>query len=174
MWCAWRIATAGSDVFVGLGTNVGDRRSNLVTAVSHLARLFDISALSSIYETEPVGFADQEPFWNMIVRGRTGSAPSSLLAQLIALERAMGRERTFRNAPRIIDLDVLLYDDVKLDDASITIPHPRMTERAFVLKPLVELAPALTHPITGQRFSDILQRGTFERALIVEPPIGTW
>lgn len=129
-----------------------------------LREIVQVAAVSSIYETEPVGFADQPNFWNIVVQISTQLPPPALLEQLIRIEQRMGRERSFRNAPRIIDLDILLYGDVVLDVAGLELPHPRMTERAFVLKPLVELDPNLAHPVTGRRFSDILARGQFESA----------
>lgn len=168
-----RIVTDAREVFIGIGTNLGDRRANLAAAVAHLGQLLDIQAISSIYETDPVGFTDQERFWNMVAQARTRLEPAELLQQLIELEQAMGRERTFRNAPRIIDLDILLYDDVITCTPGLTLPHPRMTERAFVLKPLVELAPHRAHPVTGVRFSETLQQGGFERAIVVSPPLVT-
>lgn len=168
MSSASRTATAapdrGSTVYVALGTNIGDRGAHLQRARAEIEAVAQVEAASAVYETDPVGFADQPRFWNMVLRARTKLPPAALLAQLLAIEERMGRQRDFRNAPRIIDLDILLYDDVVLDVAGLTIPHPRMTERAFVLKPLLELAPELTHPITGERFADILQRGTFEHA----------
>lgn len=118
--------------------------------------------LSGVYESEPVGYADQPSFWNMVACVRTSLGADVLLSTLIGIEEAMGRQRTFRNAPRIIDLDILLYDDVVRSDPGLTIPHPRMTARAFVLLPLVELAPDLVHPQTGRRFVDILEGGGFE------------
>ena len=129
--------------------------------------MVDVQALSSVYETEPVGYADQPAFWNMAVRICTGLSPQELLARLIGIEQGMGRQRSFRNAPRIIDLDILLYDDVVQDDPGLQLPHPRMTERAFVLRPLTELAPSLRDPRTGRFYRELLQGGTFERAILV-------
>jgi 2-amino-4-hydroxy-6-hydroxymethyldihydropteridine diphosphokinase len=99
----------------------------------------------------------------MVAQIETQLTPERLLSELIAVEHAMGRQRTFRNAPRIIDLDILLFDDVVQSTDDLTLPHPRMTERAFVLRPLVELNPHLVHPTSGQLFADILANGTFER-----------
>ena len=168
MWSASRIATgaseSGSIAYLGLGTNIGDRRAHLQRARAEIEAIARVEAASPIYETDPVGFADQPRFWNMVLRVRTSLPPEALLGELLAIEERMGRQRDFRNAPRIIDLDILLYDDVVLDVAGITLPHPRMTERAFVLKPLLELAPELVHPITGERFADIYRRGRFEHA----------
>ena len=104
----------------------------------------------------------------MAARVVTSLSPEALLAELIRIEQEMGRERTFRNAPRIIDLDILLYGDVVHDAAGVTIPHPRMRERAFVLMPLVELDALLRHPVSGELLQEILARGRFERAEVID------
>jgi len=136
-------------VYLGLGTNLGDRESNLREALRRLAELVRIEAVSSVYESEPVGFRAQPDFWNLVVRVHTELGPRALLVAIQEIERAMGRRPSFRNAPRVIDIDILLYDDVQLDLPELTIPHPRMLERAFVLVPLAELASGLAHPRTG-------------------------
>ena len=104
----------------------------------------------------------------MAARVVTSLSPEALLAELIRIEQEMGRERTFSNAPRIIDLDILLYGDVVRDAAGVTIPHPRMHERAFVLMPLVELDGLLRHPVSGELLEEILARGRFERAEVID------
>jgi 2-amino-4-hydroxy-6-hydroxymethyldihydropteridine diphosphokinase len=153
-------------VYLGLGSNVGDRGRNLHVAIQLLRNIVTVDAVSSIYQTEPVGFTDQRAFWNMAARVHTPLAPEQLLEALFEIERDMGRRRTFRNAPRNIDLDILLYDDVVLEVPGLTLPHPRMTERGFVLTPLTELAPELRDPRTGDRYRDVLGQGRFEH---VEP-----
>lgn len=165
-----RPATAAIEptiVYLGLGTNLGDRRVNLREAVARLRQVAEVEALSSIYESEPVGYADQPRFWNLVARVVTQLAPQELLAKLTGIEQAMGRLRSFRNAPRIIDLDILLYGDLVLSEPGLQLPHPRMTERAFVLRPLAELAPALRDPRTGALYRDLLERGKFEKAVAV-------
>jgi 2-amino-4-hydroxy-6-hydroxymethyldihydropteridine diphosphokinase len=132
-----------------------------------LGECVHVDARSSVYETEPVGFADQPPFWNMAVRVTTVLPPEALLNELIAIEKTMGRERTFRNAPRIIDLDILLFGDVVYETDQLTIPHPRMNKRAFVLMPLTELDAALRDPRSGERFADVLAGGIFEKVEVV-------
>jgi 2-amino-4-hydroxy-6-hydroxymethyldihydropteridine diphosphokinase len=122
-----------------------------------------LRTVSSVYESEPVGYADQPAFCNLVAEVETSLTAKGLLHELITIEQAMGRQRTFRNAPRIIDLDILLFGDAVQSTPELTIPHPRMTERAFVLRPLVELSPQLMHPTTGDLFADILANGTFER-----------
>jgi 2-amino-4-hydroxy-6-hydroxymethyldihydropteridine diphosphokinase len=150
-------------VHLGLGTNVGDRPRNLRTALTHLRQTVDIESVSSVYETDPVGYADQPRFLNIVVRARSSLRPAELLQELIAIEERMGRQRTFRNAPRIIDIDILLYDDVVLAQPGLDLPHPRLTERAFVLAPLVEISPDLTDPLTGKLYRDMLRDGEFEK-----------
>lgn len=153
--------------YIGIGTNLGDRRQNLIEAVHQLASFARIEAISSIYQTEPVGYKQQADFWNVVARIATDLPAVELLQRLIGIEKGMGRERTFRNAPRIVDLDVLLYDDVSVTLPDLEIPHPRMHERAFVLKPLTEIAPDAVHPRTKQRFADILEHTQLERAEII-------
>jgi 2-amino-4-hydroxy-6-hydroxymethyldihydropteridine diphosphokinase len=102
-----------------------------------------------VYETEPWGFADQPAFLNMVLRAETRLAPVDLLGQLKTLEASLGRTPSFRNGPRLIDLDILFYDDLILETPSLTIPHPRLHERAFVLVPLAELVPGFIHPLLG-------------------------
>lgn len=160
-------ATEPATAYLGLGTNVGDRRVNLRDAVARLRQIAEVEALSSIYESDPVGYADQPRFWNMVARVSTQLSAQELLAALTGIEQAMGRLRSFRNAPRIIDLDILLYGDLVLNEPGLHLPHPRMTGRAFVLRPLAELAPALRDPQTGALYRDLLERGKFERAVAV-------
>ncbi|HEY0673608.1 MAG TPA: 2-amino-4-hydroxy-6-hydroxymethyldihydropteridine diphosphokinase [Longimicrobiales bacterium] len=155
--------------FIGLGSNVGDRGANLRRAVMLLRRQMAVVAVSSIYESDPVGYTDQPRFWNMVVQVETDLSPRALLECLIGIEQEMGRERSFRNAPRNIDLDILLHDDVVMDEPGLNIPHPRIAQRAFVLKPLLELAPDLVDPASGQRYRDILRAGQFAYAESVGP-----
>jgi 2-amino-4-hydroxy-6-hydroxymethyldihydropteridine diphosphokinase len=122
-----------------------------------MAAIMLIEAASTIHETEPVGYSEQPKFLNMVARIRTDLPARELMRELLDIETAMGRERSFRNAPRVIDLDVLLYDDVVMADDLVHLPHPRMHERAFVLKPLLEIAPDVTDPRTGQRYADLLE-----------------
>lgn len=128
---------------LGLGGNLGDRADNLHAALDALAHLpnTDVVAVSSLYETAPVGYADQPDFYNLVAVVETALSPRALLGGCLGIEAALGRVRTFRNAPRVVDIDVLLYEGVASDDAELTLPHPRMMERAFVLVPLSELFP---------------------------------
>jgi 2-amino-4-hydroxy-6-hydroxymethyldihydropteridine diphosphokinase len=133
-------------VYLALGSNLGDRRANLVEAIRRLGESVAVTQRSSIYETEPAYVADQPPFLNMALRGVTRLGPLELLRALKGIERAMGREASLRFGPRPIDLDILTYGDLVLDEPELTVPHPRIAERAFVLAPLAEIAPQLRLP----------------------------
>lgn len=160
-----------STVYIGVGTNLGDRRANLVGALDALARIGTIDAVSSVYESEPVGYVDQPDFWNLVVRLHTALDPLELRTALEAAERRLGRRPTFHNGPRVIDLDILLYDEERVDTAELEIPHPRMMDRAFVLRPLTELDPEVRHPVTGERIADRLARSASERAVPISPGV---
>jgi 2-amino-4-hydroxy-6-hydroxymethyldihydropteridine diphosphokinase len=158
MSCAWRTATdAATDarlaaVAIGLGTNLGDRLENLAGALLALReRIGPLTGLSRVYASEPVGFRDQPEFWNAVALFETGLTPLQVFEHSQTIERALGRVATFRGGPRIIDLDVLLYDDVVLSSDPLVVPHPRLHERAFVLRPLAELAPDRIHPRLARR-----------------------
>jgi 2-amino-4-hydroxy-6-hydroxymethyldihydropteridine diphosphokinase len=129
--------------FIGLGSNLGDRRSTLKAAVDALSAQGDVTAVSPLYETEPVGGPPQGPYLNGVVELATPDSPRQLLARCRALEEAAGRVRMVRFGPRTLDADVLLVGDLEVDEADLVIPHPRMWERRFVLQPLRDLAPEL-------------------------------
>jgi 2-amino-4-hydroxy-6-hydroxymethyldihydropteridine diphosphokinase len=144
-------------VYLGLGTNLGDRLANLRLALARLQTLARLEEVSSLYETEPEGLSDQPLFFNAVCRVTTGLEPQALLRFLKNLEREIGRRpRGRRWGPRPIDLDILLYDDRVVDAPELNIPHPRLAERAFVLVPLCELAPELRHPLLGKPMKDLL------------------
>jgi 2-amino-4-hydroxy-6-hydroxymethyldihydropteridine diphosphokinase len=145
--------------YVGLGANVGNRRENLDRAVGLLAAEpgVRVLAVSSVRETDPVGYADQPRFLNAACAVETELGPRDLLERLLAIERALGRERTGpRFGPRTIDLDLLLYGNDTVDEPGLTVPHPRLAERLFVLEPLHELAPELVLP-DGRPVRDLLR-----------------
>ena len=148
--------TPRAEVLLGLGANVGDPRAQLARAVDAIRGFVDGVRVSSIYRTEPVGHRDQPDFYNQVLAGTTALSARELLVRLLALEREMGRERTFRNAPRVIDLDVLAYADAVIDEPDLAIPHPGIQSRGFVLHPLAEVAPAWRHPVLGSTAQELL------------------
>jgi 2-amino-4-hydroxy-6-hydroxymethyldihydropteridine diphosphokinase len=133
-------------IYLALGTNLGDRSVSLRAAVAQLHDAVTVDRLSSVYETEPAYLLDQPRFLNMTLCGHTALEPHALLAFLKRIERDMGRAAGTRYGPRVIDLDILLYNSLTLTTADLTIPHPRMAERPFVLVPLAEIAPELVPP----------------------------
>ena len=144
--------------YVGLGGNIGDRRLYLERALELLAAELEIEvvAVSSFRETDPVGYTDQPPFLNAACAVETELGPRELLERLLAVERALGRERTGpRFGPRVIDLDLLLYGDEVVDEPGLEVPHPRLAERRFALEPLAELDPELRLP-DGHSARDLL------------------
>lgn len=138
-----------SVAYIGLGANLGDRLATLRAAVEHLARLGRIVTTSSIYQTDPVGYLDQPAFLNAVVAVATTLEPGDLVPALLAIERDLGRVRSFRNAPRALDLDLLLYGEQVVETITVTVPHPRLHERAFVLVPLREIGAEHMHPVLG-------------------------
>lgn len=142
-------------VYLGLGSNLGDREANLRAALEALRPAVNVERVSSIYETEPVGYLEQPLFLNMVCCGTTALDPFELLRAIKKIEAGLGRVPSFRNGPRLIDIDILLYDDRVIATSDLVIPHPRMMERAFVLVPLLEIAPELVHPVTGSRIGDL-------------------
>lgn len=153
-----------SSFLLGLGANLDDPVSRLEEAVRAIADFAVIDAVSSIYRTEPVGFADQPDFYNIVCRGNSPLSPPDLLARVMDVERRMGRSRTLRNGPRVIDIDILAVADVVLEAPGLMLPHPRMSEREFVLVPLSEIAPDWRNPVTGLTADDALARlGTHRR-----------
>lgn len=161
---------SGIAVYVGLGSNVGDRLANLHDANERIRKLnLDITRVSSVYETEPVGYVGQPWFLNQVLEARIRDSrveaqpviqAERLLFDLLEIEKAMGRERTFTNGPRMIDLDLLLFGEVIIRDTgrSIALPHIRMHERRFVLEPLCEIAPDLVHPVIKKTCRELLAR----------------
>jgi 2-amino-4-hydroxy-6-hydroxymethyldihydropteridine diphosphokinase len=146
-------------IYICLGSNLGDRAGNLLLAVRKILEVgMEVTRLSQIYETEPVETFAQPPFLNMIaeVRGDHAPAPENLMAALLQIEHSGGRTREETKGPRIIDLDLLLHGNQTNDTSLLTLPHPRLHQRRFVLVPLAELAPQLIHPVLNKTVTELL------------------
>lgn len=145
-------------IYLSLGSNIGDRAGNIARAVAMLReRGVRVVRESALYETEPVEMRSQEWFLNCVVAVETDDEPRALMAKLLVIERAMGRERLVPKGPRVIDMDIVLYGDRVVSEAGLEIPHPRMAERRFVLVPLAEIAEGVMHPVqrkTARELSD--------------------
>jgi 2-amino-4-hydroxy-6-hydroxymethyldihydropteridine diphosphokinase len=144
--------------YVGLGSNIGDKAGNILRALDILSQSdgIKITKVSSFYETEPIGYEDQDWFINAVAQIETIFSPEELLIAFKKVEQIMGRKNTIRWGPREIDLDLLMYDQLCFESPGLVIPHPRLHERAFVLVPLVEIAPDLFHPIQKKTIAELL------------------
>ena len=142
-------------VYLSLGSNMGDRSANLRSAIERLRGFGKVVAVSSFYETEPVEFVAQPWFLNCVVKLDTEKMPKQLLAGILNLEREMGRQRKQKKGPRSIDIDILLFGNSIIQSPGLTIPHPAMHDRRFVLEPLAEIAPAVRHPVLKQTMREL-------------------
>ena len=142
-------------VLLSLGSNIGDRASHLREAIEALRGLGDVTAISSFYETEPIEFTRQPWFLNCAVMLETEKLPKPLLAAVLRIERAMGRKRTIDKGPRVMDIDILLFGSSIINTAQLTVPHPALHERRFVLEPLAEIAPDARHPVFHKTVTEL-------------------
>ena len=143
-------------VYLSLGSNVGDREAQLQDALAKLAAVGSVVATSSFYETEPVEFTQQPWFLNCAIALETNKTPEQLMAAILRIEEEMGRRRVQKKGPRSIDIDILLFGDTIINYPELTIPHPAMHQRRFVLEPLAEIAPELLHPVLKKTIGELL------------------
>jgi 2-amino-4-hydroxy-6-hydroxymethyldihydropteridine diphosphokinase len=143
-------------VYLALGSNLGNRLANLKEAIAALPPQMEVNAKSAVYETPPWGYEDQPKFLNQVIKVTTYLDPEPLLKHLKRLEVTLGRKETFQNGPRLIDIDILFYDDLILNTRSLVVPHPRLQERGFVLLPLMDIDPDLTHPVSKKSVREMM------------------
>jgi 2-amino-4-hydroxy-6-hydroxymethyldihydropteridine diphosphokinase len=164
----WKLILVHKIVYLSLGSNVGNRAANLNAVIERLRSLGTVEKVSSFYETEPVEFTAQPWFLNCAVKLDTEKMPKQLLAGILDVEQQMGRRRTQKKGPRAIDIDVLLFGNSIIDTKGLTVPHPAMHERRFVLEPLAEIAPDVRHPVfkrTVRELRDALPPGQAVRKI---------
>src|SRR5919106_860742 len=149
-------------VYLALGSNLGDRLANLKQAIAALTPQINVKAKSQVYETPPWGFEDQPKFLNQVVKAKTYLEPEQLLKHLKRLELTLGRKESVPNGPRLIDMDILFYDDLILNTPALVIPHPRLHERGFVLLPLMDIDPELVHPVSKKSVKEMVSLSNVE------------
>lgn len=157
-------------IYLGLGSNLGDREAHLRAAVAAMPPAgIEVLRVSPVYETEPVDYTDQPSFLNLVVEAQTRLFPRQLLARTARIERDLGRIRTIPKGPRTADIDILFYAGAVIRTPDLEVPHPRLAARRFVLAPLADLAPALRHPVTRQTIEELLAAAPAQK--IVKTPI---
>lgn len=158
-YAAIEINRGWHEAYISIGSNIGDKEKNLIEAINNLEDIkgIIIDKVSSFIKTEPWGLKEQDEFLNGAIKIKTVLSPRELMEVLLNIEKTMKRERIVKWGPRIIDLDIIFYDDLVTDDEYITIPHPRMEDREFVLKPLLEIAPNKVHPLTKKRIFKMIE-----------------
>ena len=144
-----------TDVFIGIGSNIWNKEENIRKAIGSIKEKCKILRISSLYETEPIGYKKQNWFLNCAIEIETEFEPLELLNFLQSIEKKMGRVKTIKNGPRIIDLDILFYDNKVINEKGLAVPHPRLHERLFVLEPLKEIAPEFVHPVLNKSIKEI-------------------
>ncbi|MDP4144642.1 MAG: 2-amino-4-hydroxy-6-hydroxymethyldihydropteridine diphosphokinase [Bacillota bacterium] len=156
-YAAVEVKRAWHTAYIGVGSNIGDKRNNIQNAIKEIngSGKTKVNKVSNLYETSPVGYLDQDDFLNCALEIKTLLKPSDLIDLLLSVESNLKRERVIKWGPRTIDLDVLLYDDIVTHDEKVIIPHPRMHERLFVIKPLKDIAPYVMHPILKKRIVEL-------------------
>lgn len=161
-------------VFIGFGANIGPILSNFSRAVRSISKISRVLAVSSLYESDPVGVENQPKFTNAVLKAETELEPFELLDFLKAVEKEIGRKKAARWGPRVIDLDIILYGKLVMDSDSLMIPHPGVSERRFVLEPLLEIEPEAVHPATGVPLKDSLERVGSAQAVSKIEDLGTF
>ena len=154
-------------VYLGLGSNMGNRQDRLDRALELLSQRLPVDQVSPIYDTEPLGNTNQPRFLNMVCQVHTRLVPTELLSLVKGIELKLGRAPGTFNAPRPVDIDILFFGDQVIDTPDLVIPHPRLTERAFVLVPLAEIAPGLVHPVNGKTVRELLQAVTETQSVLL-------
>jgi 2-amino-4-hydroxy-6-hydroxymethyldihydropteridine diphosphokinase len=142
-------------VYLGLGSNLGEKETNIKGALTHIVKLGKVTKVSPLYLTEPVGVSDQDWFLNCVVEIETEVDPKTLLSKLKSIERKLGRKKTVKNGPRSIDIDILFYGSDILTTKTLTIPHPLLQDRLFVLQPLIDLNPCFLHPVLHKTIQEL-------------------
>ena len=144
-------------VFLGLGSNIGDKEEHIRKALTSLSHICNVRRTSHLYLTEPVGYTEQDWFLNCVVEVETDVDPKKLLSSIKSIERKLGRTKTVKKGPRIIDIDILLYEDHIIKTKDLVIPHPLMHERLFVLQPMMDINPDFVHPVLKKSIRELYE-----------------